>query len=196
LKDNLSLINSLRSRANQLAHYLQGQGVGPEMLVPICLERSLEMIIGIIGILKAGAAYVPLDPSYPRERLQYMLEDSAASVVVTSEANQHLLAGSGKRHMVVMDSGEMKISEQSTARPAVYLQPTNLAYVIYTSGSTGRPKGVLNEHRGVVNRLLWAQDYHRLTTQDTILQKTTFCFRRVCLGTVLAVVSRFQAGVC
>jgi non-ribosomal peptide synthetase component F len=69
----------LEDRANQLAHYLQGQGVGPEMLVPICLERSLEMIIGIMGILKAGGAYVPLDPSYPRERLQYMLEDSAAS---------------------------------------------------------------------------------------------------------------------
>jgi amino acid adenylation domain-containing protein/non-ribosomal peptide synthase protein (TIGR01720 family) len=167
---------TLNERTNQLAHYLRSKGVQEETMVPICVHRSLEMIIGIMGILKAGGAYVPVDPEYPLSRINYILEDTGASLVVTTEEHSHLFpVQQAARQLVQLDRDQKQIAKKSkTACDGV--QAGQLAYVIYTSGSTGKPKGVMNEHGGVVNRLLWTQQYFGLTEQDSVLQKTTYCF--------------------
>ncbi|MGA9700403.1 amino acid adenylation domain-containing protein, partial [Pseudomonas sp.] len=158
----------LNARANQLAHHLLALGVQPDSRVAICVERSLEMVIGLYAILKAGAAYVPLDPAYPLERIAYMLQDSAPAVVLAQGSTRGLL---GAVHVVDLDQPDWQ--HRRVDNPGV--QGLS-AYVIYTSGSTGQPKGVINEHAGVVNRLLWMQDEYALTAQDTVLQKTPFSF--------------------
>ncbi|MEO5729910.1 MAG: amino acid adenylation domain-containing protein, partial [Byssovorax sp.] len=149
----------LDRRANQVARYLQKLGVGPDVLVGLCLERSLAMVISILGILKAGGAYVPLDPSYPTERLAWMLEDSAAPVVLTeAKLGDELPVQST---MVQIDADWPMISLESDERPASAVGSASLAYIIYTSGSTGKPKGVMIPHRGLVNYLVWAiEAYH------------------------------------
>src|SRR5262249_35265699 len=151
----------LNSRANQLAHYLQGFGVGPQKLIAIGVDRSLEMIIGLLGILKAGGAYVPLDPMYPSERLGVMLEDANVSVLLTQES---LMENGGWRiedgdpqsstlnpriHVVCLDRDWPMISQQRDRNPKSGVDPQELAYVIYTSGSMGKPKGVQVSHRSV-----------------------------------------------
>jgi amino acid adenylation domain-containing protein/non-ribosomal peptide synthase protein (TIGR01720 family) len=140
----------LNSKANQLANYLQTLGVKPETLVGICIEPSLEMIVGILGILKAAGAYVPIDPTYPSERIAYMLDDSQLAVLLTQEK----LVTSLPQHqaqVICLDSDWKEISTESKSSPITSLTPENLAYVIYTSGSTGKPKGVLVAHRGLCN---------------------------------------------
>ncbi|OPB02335.1 non-ribosomal peptide synthetase [Pseudomonas synxantha] len=158
----------LNARANQLAHHLQALGVQPQARVAICVERGLDMVIGLYAILKAGAAYVPLDPAYPPERIAYMLHDSAPAVVLAQGSTLGLLG-----EVPVVDLDQPTWQHQPITNPAV---AGVAAYVIYTSGSTGQPKGVINEHPGVVNRLLWMQDEYRLTGGDTVLQKTPFSF--------------------
>jgi amino acid adenylation domain-containing protein len=165
----------LDERSSQVAHYLKGLGVREESLVCMCVDRSLEMIVGILGIMKAGGAYVPIDPTYPQERIEYILEDTACGVVLTSEAHRGLINGEGVG-VVSLDGEWGVIAKESKKRPSTKLEPANLAYVIYTSGSTGKPKGVMNQHSGLVNRLLWAQGYYHFTGEDVILQKTTYCF--------------------
>ncbi len=167
--------HQLNCRANQLAHYLQSLGIATEDLVGICVERSLEMVVGLLGILKAGAAYVPIDPGYPQERLAYMLEDSQVSVLLTQS---HLVDNLPTRptHTICLDTDWEKISQNSDRNLQNTTTPENLAYVIYTSGSTGKPKGAMNTHRGICNRLLWMQDTYQLTEQDKVLQKTPFSF--------------------
>ncbi|NJM18316.1 MAG: amino acid adenylation domain-containing protein, partial [Richelia sp. SM1_7_0] len=167
--------SELNAKANQLAHYLQQLGVKPEVLVGICVERSLDMVIGLLAILKAGGAYVPLDPNYPQKRLAYMLEDSQPSVLLTQ---QYLLESlpPHKSQVICIDSGWEQIASESTENPASNTTIDNLAYVIYTSGSTGKPKGVMNSHSGICNRLLWMQDTYQLTSADAVLQKTPFSF--------------------
>ncbi|WP_409319665.1 AMP-binding protein, partial [Pseudomonas sp. KCJK9016] len=158
----------------RLAHHLRGLGVGPDARVAICVERGLEMVVGLLAILKAGGGYVPLDPAYPLERLAYMLEDSAPSAVLVQGSTRALL---GEVAVPVVDLDHDTWQSLSTENPSVDgLTPQHTAYVIYTSGSTGQPKGVINEHSGVVNRLLWMQDAYRLTAEDTVLQKTPFSF--------------------
>ncbi|HEL8731823.1 TPA: AMP-binding protein, partial [Legionella pneumophila] len=142
----------LNAKANQLAHYLREQGVGPEVLVAIACERSLEMVIGILGILKAGGAYVPLDPSYPKERLEFMLKDTQAPLLLTQKALRKTLPKT-KTKVVCLDEWSMAVSNYPTTNPIPATSANNLAYVIYTSGSTGQPKGVMVEHRNVVNLL-------------------------------------------
>jgi non-ribosomal peptide synthetase component F len=129
----------LNVRANQLAHYLRAQGVGPEAVVGLCVERSPEAIIGLLGIMKAGGAYLPLDPIYPPERLSYMLEDAAVEILLTQ---QSLLEGLPDNHAraICLDSEWGDIARCDEENPASGVTPENLAYVIYTSGSTGRPK--------------------------------------------------------
>ena len=166
----------LNERANQLAHYLTSKGVKAETLVPICIERSLEMIVGILGILKAGGAYVPIDPEYPEERIKFMLEDSNAKVILSSSQSSQKLSTLNDLIIIELDSQSVKINEQPTDNLPAIAAADNLAYVIYTSGSTGNPKGVMNEHGGLMNRLCWAQDYYSLTVEDSVLQKTTYCF--------------------
>jgi amino acid adenylation domain-containing protein len=144
----------LDRRANQLAHYLRGLGIGPETLAAICVLDSLEMVIGILGILKAGGAYVPLDPSYPKARLAFMLDDSRAAVLLTlapllPEMPAH------RARVVCLDTDWKTIARCPEERPTSETVPDNLAYVIYTSGSAGTPKGVMVSHRGMVNYLAW-----------------------------------------
>lgn len=164
----------LNSHANQLAHYLQSLGVQPNVLVAICIERSLEMVVGLLAILKAGGAYVPIDPEYPQERRAYMLQDCQAKVLLTQSHLVHDLPGTTAK--ICLNTDWESISHHSQTNPGSDVQPTDLAYVIYTSGSTGKPKGAMNTHRGICNRLLWMQDIYQLSTTDKILQKTPFSF--------------------
>jgi amino acid adenylation domain-containing protein len=165
----------LNSRANQLAHYLISKGVEPEVMVGLYMERSLEMVIGIYGIIKAGGAYVPLDPEYPPDRIAFMVAETDVPVLLTQE---HLVASLAEASATVicLDSEWEIIDGESKKNPTSGAASDNIAYVIYTSGSTGRPKGVMNEHRGIVNRLLWMQDEYSLIQEDRILQKTPFSF--------------------
>ncbi|MFJ5438313.1 amino acid adenylation domain-containing protein, partial [Pectobacterium brasiliense] len=165
--------DALNRRANQLAHHLLSLGVKPDDRVAICVERSLDMVIGLLGILKAGAAYVPLDPGYPAERLAYMLDD-AAPVALLTQAGRHELQ-TGELPLILLDTADF--STRSDHNPDIAgLDAHHLAYVIYTSGSTGKPKGVMNSHRGLCNRLVWMQNTYRLTPDDRVLQKTPFSF--------------------
>ncbi|MBV9788338.1 MAG: amino acid adenylation domain-containing protein [Chloroflexi bacterium] len=173
----------LDARANQLAHQLQALGVGPEVRVGICMERSLELVVGLLGILKAGGAYVPLDPGYPPDRLQFMLADSQTPVLLTQQAIAQVMAerfGPADQNstfqVLTLDRDWSTIAGQPTTAPTTAVEAGNLAYMIYTSGSTGQPKGALNEHRGIVNRLLWMQDTYGLNATDRVLQKTPFSF--------------------
>ncbi len=165
----------LDARANQLAHHLRSLGVGPETRVGVCLERSLELVVALLGVLKAGAAYVPLDPAYPKERLAGMLEDSDASVLLTQRGLKDVLPPHSAR-VLCLDADWDAVARQGTSRPAPLAGSDSLAYVIFTSGSTGRPKGAMNAHAGIVNRLLWMQGEYGLTAADTVLQKTPFSF--------------------
>ncbi|MBD2625733.1 non-ribosomal peptide synthetase [Trichormus variabilis] len=165
----------LNTKANQLAHYLQKLGVKPEVLVGICIERSLEMVVGLLAILKAGGAYIPLDPAYPKERLGYMLADSQLSVLLTQKS---LLENLPIHHgqVVCLDVEEDKISQQIADNPINKITPENLAYLIYTSGSTGKPKGVQISHGAVVNFLIAMRQKPGLTAQDILLSVTTLSF--------------------
>ncbi|ASZ12153.1 amino acid adenylation domain-containing protein [Chitinophaga sp. MD30] len=163
----------LDARSNQLAHYLRQQGVDRDVLVPLCITRSPEMLIGILGILKAGGAYVPLDPAYPQERLRYMLEDTGASLVLSSRGVSQSLPAECR--LLLLDEAAWLEGISADAVDHM-VSPKDLAYVIYTSGSTGHPKGVMNEHGGLLNRLRWAQDTYRLDSTDAVLQKTSFSF--------------------
>jgi amino acid adenylation domain-containing protein len=167
--------DALNRRANQLAHHLRRRGIGPDMLVGVCMERSVELVVALLGVLKAGGAYVPFDPSYPRDRLQFMLEDAQAGVLLTQS---HLLP-----HLPAYDAAPICLDDAATlldgepeTNPEIAVDLDNLAYVIYTSGSTGRPKGAMNTHRGICNRLFWMQDAYQLTPHDRVLQKTPFSF--------------------
>jgi amino acid adenylation domain-containing protein len=176
-EDRSLTYSELDARANQLAHELISLGVQPDDRVAICVERSLELIVGLLGILKAGGAYVPLDPSYPIERLQYMVQDAAPKALLTQQLLQQSLPANDVLTLSLDgDALMVKLSAQPVSKPDTRIDVHNLAYVIYTSGSTGMPKGALNEHRGVVNRLRWAQEEYRLQADDRVLQKTPFGF--------------------
>jgi amino acid adenylation domain-containing protein/FkbM family methyltransferase len=169
----------LAAESRSLARRLRWLGVGPEVPVGICLERSFDLVIGLSAILEAGGAYVPLDPSYPRERLAGMLADAGAPVVLTWRRLEEVLpAHAGRTVFLDEPIGDIgDIGEALDAAPApVQAGLDNLAYVIFTSGSTGRPKGAMNSHRGIVNRLLWMQETYGLTPADRVLQKTPFSF--------------------
>ncbi|MFW9261379.1 amino acid adenylation domain-containing protein [Nostoc sp. CALU 546] len=165
----------LNTKANQLAHYLRSLGVKSEVLVGICVERSLLMVIGLLAILKAGGAYIPLDPSYPQQRLAYMLEDSQPTVLLTQQQLVENLPAH-KAKLICLDTNWEVIAQHRQQNPDYHLSSDRLAYVIYTSGSTGKPKGAMNTHRGICNRLLWMQEQYQLTATDRVLQKTPFSF--------------------
>ena len=159
----------LEARANQLAHYLRALGVGPEVIVGLCLERSLEMIIGLLAILKAGGAYLPLDPDYPRERLSFMLADARAPVLITQSALLDQLAAHGVC-IVELDTNWPAVARQPTTVPRNDLHPYNTAYIIYTSGSTGTPKGVAVSHSGIPNLAAVEIDRFTITPTARMLQ--------------------------
>jgi amino acid adenylation domain-containing protein len=165
----------LNAQANQLAHHLRTLGVGPEVLVGICIERSLKMIVGILGILKAGGAYVPLDPTYPQERLEFMIQDSQLTVLLTQ---QHFVARLPQQiaHIICLDTDWPAITLKHDTNLSSTISSENLAYVIYTSGSTGRPKGVLGTHRASINRFNWMWKTYPFAQGEVCCQKTTLSF--------------------
>ena len=165
----------LNSRANQVAHYLRGLGVGPEVLVGLFVSRSAEMLVGMLGILKAGGAYVPMDPDYPKERLGYILEDSKAPIVLTEVSlAKELPKFAGE--LICLDTDWAKIARESSHNPASQNKSEQLAYVLFTSGSTGRPKGVALEHRAAVTFVHWAQQVFSPDELKGVLFSTSVCF--------------------
>jgi len=169
----------LDHRANQLARWLRRYGVGPGALVGIYLERSVNPFIAMLASLKAGAAYVTIDPNYPLERVRYMLTDAGITVLVTEQAFATQVASVMNGKTVLMDTFATLIQQQSTARlPAseVNVSPSDLCYVIYTSGSTGRPKGVMVEHRNVVNFVTAATDIYQIKSSDRVYQGFSLSF--------------------
>jgi surfactin family lipopeptide synthetase A len=165
----------LEQRANQLAHFLQRRGVGPESRVGICLRRSLELPVALLAVLKAGGACVPLDPAYPRERLAYMLEDSQTALVLTQPG---LLAEvtDFDAEVIALDPGWNSFFAESRERTLSEVKPDNLAYVIYTSGSTGKPRGVQLSHRGLVNHNTAAVNLFGITPADRMAQFASISF--------------------
>ncbi|MBD2103128.1 non-ribosomal peptide synthetase [Leptolyngbya sp. FACHB-261] len=166
----------LNNQSNQIAHYLQGLGVGPESLVGICMDRSLEMVAVWLGVLKAGGAYVPLDPTHPEKRLNSMLQDAQVAVLLTqdrwAETFAKLLTEPAKQPVKVinLDLDWSMITQQSEANPASSITLDNLAYVIYTSGSTGQPKGVEVCHQGLLNLVSWHQQTFAVSPHDRATQ--------------------------
>lgn len=158
----------LNAKANQLAHYLREMGVKPEIVVGICIERSLEMMIGILGILKAGGVYLPIDPGYPEERKTLVLADGAPLVLLMQTALLNTISPSDIK-CVCLDRDWPLIAEQSSGNLPSVSTPSNLAYVIYTSGSTGRPKGVAISHRNVVHSTLARLAYYKVSIECFLL---------------------------
>ncbi len=178
----------LERQANQLAHYLRAQGVGPDMLVGLYVERSLEMIVGLLGILKAGGAYVPLDPTYPTDRLNFMLQDTHMSFVLTCQHLRKQLPAE-QMALICLDSDWSTIAQQPTEKPVYVTRPQHLAYVIYTSGSTGKPKGVLVQHQSVCAILTTSLQICEIKQQDRIAQCVSFSFDVAVLEIFLALLS-------
>jgi len=165
----------LNDRANQLAHYLIKRGAGPDVLIGIHSERTAHMLVGILGILKSGSAYVPLDPIYPKDRIHNILEDARAHLVLTQKSiSDDLPDFAGQR--VLLDQDWDAISREPATDPKSTVAPENLAYVLFTSGSTGRPKGVAIEHRNVAAFVYWAQQVFTLRELAGVLLSTSICF--------------------
>ena len=171
LDDRRLTYRELNARANRLAHHLRGYGVGPDVRVALSLDRSLEMVVGLLGILKAGGAYVPLDPHHPTARREFVLEDTGAPVLLTSEPF-HEGPLPDRVRLVSLDGGGAALAGAAVANPQSGAGPRNLAYVIYTSGSTGAPKGVMVEHGSVVSYLAWV-NAHLLPDPDECLPAVT-----------------------
>jgi len=166
----------LNARANQLAHHLRTQGVGPDVPVGLCMERCPEMLVALLGIVKAGGAYVPLDPTYPAERLAFMLEDTRAPLLLTQKRVVEDGVVVPEMRVVYMDSDWETIARESAENPISGATDKNAAYVIYTSGSTGKPKGVVVEHAGLVNAVNWLTQTLELSVRDRCLLKTPITF--------------------
>ena len=175
-QDELSYAE-LDARANRLARLLAARGAGPERIVAVALPRSIELVVALLAILKTGAAYLPIDPDYPPDRIAFMLGDARPVTVVTDRGSAGVAGDDAER--LVLDAAEVE-AELAAASPtgleAGEPTPLDTAYVIYTSGSTGRPKGVAVSHGAIVNRLLWMQDEYRLTADDRVMQKTPSSF--------------------
>ncbi|HKV35211.1 MAG TPA: amino acid adenylation domain-containing protein [Pyrinomonadaceae bacterium] len=165
----------LNARTNQLAHYLRGIGVGPDVLVGVLMERSVEMVVGLLAILKAGGAYVPVDPEYPAERIRFMLDDSGVHVLLTQSRLVAALPEHTAR-IICLDSDWSTIATERSENLSSTVTADNLAYVIYTSGSTGRPKGAMVHHGGVINCLCWMQETYQLNETDKFIFKTSLNF--------------------
>jgi amino acid adenylation domain-containing protein len=155
----------VEARANRLAHHLRSLGVGPEALVAMCTDRTLERVVGIVAVLKAGGAYVSLDPTYPRERLAFLLADAKAPVLLTERRFVELLPETGAA-VICLDTDWDQIQGDASQAPASGVTPDNLAYVVYTSGSTGTPKGVEIPHAGLMNLVRWHQDLYSVAPDD------------------------------
>jgi amino acid adenylation domain-containing protein len=173
-KEELSY-RELNRRANKLARYLRGMGIGPEVFVGIFMDRSIEMLVGLLAVLKSGAAYLPLDPQYPLERVRFMIEDSQARVVLTQHSLLDRLPDAATQ-TICLDADCSTFSNESSENLDALALPDNLAYVIYTSGSTGQPKGVLVAHRGVTNMIEASCKLFGVNSNSRILQGASLSF--------------------
>jgi amino acid adenylation domain-containing protein len=174
-EDQQITYQELNRRANRLAHDLRSQGVAAGALVAVLMERSAEMVIGLLGILKSGGAYLPIDAEYPQARIDFMLRDAQPVAVLTQEVVLEKLSGISSV-LISLDNERRECGEEFEINIESGATGADLAYVIYTSGSTGKPKAAMNTHAGICNRLLWMQDEYRLTHGDRALQKTPFSF--------------------
>ena len=174
-EDQQLTYRELNWRVNQLAHHLRRQGVRPETLIALFMERSSEIVIAILGVLKAGAAYLPIDPDLPDERSQFLLRDANVDFILTQEKFRVAVADCAK-HIIFLDSEPSELSLEDRSNPAAIALGHHAAYVIYTSGSTGAPKGVVNTHDGLRNRIQWMQQAYTLDASDRVLQKTPYTF--------------------
>lgn len=165
----------LHERSNQVANYLLSLNLSPETLIPVCIERGINMVVAILGILKAGAAYVPVDPAYPADRIQYMLHDCKAAIVITSKIGKAHLPFDGNYKTVEIDDASLFAAQPLTA-PAISISSKQLAYVIYTSGSTGNPKGVMIDHSSAVAFINWCQQEFAAEQFDIVYAVTSICF--------------------
>jgi amino acid adenylation domain-containing protein/thioester reductase-like protein len=165
----------LNHKANQLANYLRSLGVTSNTVIAVCMERSMELVIGLLAVLKAGAAYIPLDEEYPEARLSYMLENSGAKIVLCNNRIPSWMDAS-RINIVCVSTQNNLYEEFEQTNLSSMVNPADMSYVIYTSGSTGRPKGAMNSHKGICNRLLWMQNQYKLESKDAVLQKTPFSF--------------------
>ncbi|HEY5005975.1 MAG TPA: condensation domain-containing protein, partial [Ktedonobacteraceae bacterium] len=168
----------LDRRADVLAHFLQRRGIQADVLVGVCMERSPELVISLLGIVKAGGAYLPLDPSYPKERQLFMLRDAQCRIILTQQRLRETVSAEAVK-VVCLDSHWSDIAQEFQVNQGYLhknVQVENLAYMIYTSGSTGLPKGAMITHQAICNRLLWMQDMYHLTDTDRVMQKTPFSF--------------------
>jgi amino acid adenylation domain-containing protein len=207
--DNIALIfgedrltyRQLNARSNQVAHYLQGLGVGIGTRVGLYVSRSLPLMVGLLGILKAGATYVPIDPHHPLDRIEYILENAQIAILVTPQPIHEHLPTQSAIELICLVTDWAKIATKSTATPLVNSTPDQIAYSIYTSGSTGKPKGVEAVHRGVVNFIISMQQQPGMVETDILLSGTTFSFDMAVLeiflpisvGATLVLISREDA---
>lgn len=162
----------LDATSNQLSNYLISKGVNKGDLIPVCINRSLEMIVGILGIIKAGAAYVPIDPNYPVKRISYILNELKSKFVISNLKSSKDLPG----NLILLDKDLDQIKKETTAPPESNVQINDLLYIIYTSGSTGKPKGVMIEHQSLASYITAQTEYFGITDQENILQFSNYCF--------------------
>ena len=189
----------LNDKGNRLAHYLKGKGVKEEELIPICISRSLEMIIGIIGILKCGATYVPVDPAYPEERISHILKETKAKVIITNSGSQNRLPLLKNVTQIIIDKEWTLIEEQLFINLNLKASLSSLSYIIYTSGSTGKPKGVQMPEANLVNLLMWQngqfdQTYRHVLQYASLNFDVSFqeIFSTLCFGSSLYLISEQQ----
>ncbi|WP_459209772.1 non-ribosomal peptide synthetase [Aquimarina rhabdastrellae] len=175
-KDQTITYKELDKKSNYLAHHLIKKGVSKEDFVPICMDKSIEMVIGILAVLKSGGAYVPIDPNYPKERIDYILEDTKSNVILSALEFENVLEGYISKEIIYLDQEYDIGQEDNLCTPNNQLSPDNLAYLIYTSGSTGKPKGVKIEHKALVNFLLSMCDHLTFDQNIKFLSLTTFTF--------------------
>ncbi|HXS01756.1 MAG TPA: amino acid adenylation domain-containing protein [Pyrinomonadaceae bacterium] len=194
---------ALETQARVVAEYLRRQGIGPEQLVGVCLQRTPQLLVGLLGILEAGAAYVPLDPHYPSERLRWMLADAGAKWVLTEEALMETVRAIGSESESINLDALLSGLPEPAAEGASGVAPANLAYVLYTSGSTGRPKGVMLTHESAVALLGWAHEQYDAAELSAVLASTSICFDLsifelfvplTCGGTVVLVENVLELG--
>lgn len=175
-EDEKITYKELNEQSNRLAHFLQSKGVKKETIVGICIERNIDMITGILSVLKAGGAYVPIDPEYPEERINYMLEDSKSSIVLTSTQSRDKLNSQKDSGIIEIDGDRSEINKESSDNLNVSADPSDLSYVIYTSGSTGKPKGVMIENKNVFSFICWCKDEFKYSRFDIVYGSTSICF--------------------
>ena len=185
----------LNARVNQLARYLRRLGVGPNVLVGICLERSLDMLVAVMAVMKASGAYVPLDPAYPADRLDFMIQDASLGVVITEQALANQITMPTGARSISVDAEANAIAREADSNLGDHANADDLAYVIYTSGSTGRPKGVQISHRSLINVLSSFQQTLDVRDRDVLVALTTLSFDIAGLELLCPLVSGAQVVI-